>query len=141
MQLGAPDGVTFDTLYAGGDEVFGTTHPTPDATGPIYGFTGTEWEKVGGPGRSFTVDRNGGLAGISPADGSIWIWEGWREGSSPNDWTNLDFQALRIAATGNGMLFAVSAEDQTLWQFQPGLDFQMLGLCYTLYPGDIRFLR
>lgn len=132
--LGAPSGVTFDTLYAGGEEVFGTYHTAHNMTGPIFWFTQGGWVEVGGPGESFKTDDAGGLYGISHTDRSVWLWEG-----VPQSWTNLRFRAKKIAATGDRMLFAISQDDDTVWQFMPDLNLNIMDWCYFKTLDVIRF--
>ena len=134
QSLGSPGGVTLDTLYAGGEELFGTHHTAHNLTGPVFRFTQAGWVEVGGPGESFETDDNGGLYGISPADGSIWLWEG-----VPHSWANLRFRAQEIAATGNRMLFATSRNDNTVWQFMPDLNLSIVDWCYSKTLDVIRF--
>jgi M6 family metalloprotease-like protein len=134
QSLGAPGGVTLDTLYAGGEELFGTYHTAHNLTGPVFRFTQAGWVEVGGPGESFETDDTGGLYGISPANGSIWLWEG-----VPHSWTNLRFKAQEITATGNRMLFATSRDDNTVWQFMPDLNLSIVDWRYSIMLDVIRF--
>lgn len=132
--LGSPAGVTLDTLYAGGTQVFGTYQAAPGVTGPIFRYTSTGWVRIGGPGEAFVTDDSGGLYGLSPVDGSIWLWEG-----VPGAWTNLNFKAREIAATGTRQLFAISRVDDTLWQFMPDIDLSIVDWSYAKTPDVIRF--
>lgn len=134
VSLGAPQGVDLDTLYTGGKDVYGTFHLAPNRTGPIFKHTEAGWVIIGGSGKGFATDDHGGLYGISPADDSVWLWEG-----DPHRWTNLHFAAQEIVATGDRMLFGVANVEKTVWQFMPDLDLSLSDWCYDWDPGVIRF--
>ncbi|MEO7035582.1 MAG: M12 family metallopeptidase [Polyangiaceae bacterium] len=86
-------------LYAGGSMLYKTV-----SNGDIYRYDGgSTWTRVGAPGRSFAVDRQGRLYATQPDGQGVWMYSG-----SGAVWNN-------IGAASNG----VFAGDSTVFSINP----------------------
>jgi hypothetical protein len=106
IQVGGPAA----NLYARGLGVYATN---PD-TGDIYFFHGKpfRWTRVGGPGKTFSVDVNGRLYGLSPDESGVYRYDG--SFSTPAQWTQIGGAAADIYA-GWGEILAKNPQTNELY--------------------------
>jgi hypothetical protein len=85
-------------------------------SGNIYLYHGKPfcWTKIGGPGKSFAVDVEGRLFGLSPDSSGVFRYDGSYQ--DPMRWTRIGGAAAGIAA-GWRVLLATNPQTRDLWAF------------------------
>ena len=98
--------------------VSGKTDPVifavPTSGDGVYRYDGTpmSWTKVGGPGKSFVLDDQGHLYGLSPDGSGVYWYTG-----TPMKWTQIGGPTGSIYA-GGGSLFATNPQTGDIYKYQ-----------------------
>jgi hypothetical protein len=101
-------------VFAGGCGLYAACGTSSEVF--CYSLAPSLWTKVGGPGKTFAVDDEGRLYGLSPDGSGVFRYDGrW---NAPQEWTRVGGAAGMIFAGGKGRLFATSPQTSNLMSFE-----------------------